>query len=206
MLASGQTMCNVRTTVVADSREKESKVRDALLELGALVEVVRLSTGDYRTGAALIERKSVRDLHISIIQDRFWRQVGGLTRTSMHPYLLIEGRELDDGPLRPSSVRGALLAVEELGVGVIRSTDPADSARSSGGEAMLAAVPGISTVIARALIDRFGSPSAVFAATPDEWLSVHGVGPKRSQALLAALGRDNSSPSRAPRARRGLST
>jgi ERCC4-type nuclease len=171
----------------------------------------RMLTGDYRVGAALVERKAVRDLHVSVIQGRFWRQVGRLSRTSKCPYLLVEGSDLDDGPLRPASVRGALLAVGELGVGVIRSASPADSAlwlmllaeraarpvrtkrvyaperQTRTGEAMLAAVPGISGVTARALIAHFGSTRAVLAATPDEWLSVRGVGPKRAQALMQSL-------------------
>jgi ERCC4-type nuclease len=159
----------------------------------------------------LVERKAVRDLHLSIVQEQFWRQIGRLSRTSKRPYLLVEGGDLDDGPLRPASVRGALLAVEELDIGVIRSAGPADSAlwlmllaerqarpvrtkrvyaqgrQSRAGEAMLAAVPGISGVTARALIADFGSTRAVLAASPDEWLSVRGVGPKRAQALMQSL-------------------
>ena len=111
-----------------------------------------------------------------------------------------------------ASVRGALLAVTELGIGVIRSNDPADSAlwlkilanrpqrrrkvtrayaqrptASESAEAMLAAVPGISTVTAQALLDRFGSVAAVLDANPEEWLSIRGVGPKRMRALSETL-------------------
>jgi ERCC4-type nuclease len=48
---------------------------------------------------------------------------------------------------------------------------------------LLAAVPGISTTSARALLERFGSVADVVAAGPDEWLAVPGIGPERVRAL-----------------------
>jgi ERCC4-type nuclease len=54
-------------------------------------------------------------------------------------------------------------------------------------EAMLAAVPGISTSTVRALLAHFGSIQAVLAATPEEWAGVPNIGPQRVQALQAAL-------------------
>lgn len=171
----------------------------------------RLAVGDYLVGRAVVERKSVEDLHLAIIKGRFWPQIGRLTRTS-RPLLLVEGPDLDAGPLRPESVRGALLAVDELGVGIIRSSGPADSAlwlklladRASrvrgrtrtyarptrdAAEAMLTAVPGISVVTARALLARFGSVSAVVEAGPAQWLSTPDVGPIRAQRLSETLAR-----------------
>ena len=53
---------------------------------------------DYVAGAALVERKSVRDLHLAIINGRFWPQIGRLSRTTMRPYLLVEGADLDAAP------------------------------------------------------------------------------------------------------------
>jgi len=52
---------------------------------------------------------------------------------------------------------------------------------------MLAAVPGISTVTAQALLQRFGSVAAVIEAGLEEWLSIHGVGPKKVQAISETL-------------------
>ena len=54
-------------------------------------------------------------------------------------------------------------------------------------EALLAAVPGISTASARALLGRFGSVAAVVAADPAEWLTVPGIGPERARALEETL-------------------
>src|SRR5229473_2596431 len=206
------TLVDVQTPVVVDTRERESRLLDALHRLEVPTALRRLAVGDYIAGSAIVERKSVRDLHLSVINGTFWPQIGRLSRAKRHPFLLVEGSDLDAGPLHPASVRGAILAVGELGIRVIRSSDPGDSAlwlkvlagrersRHRGrrvyarrfatpAEAMLAAVPGISAVSARALLDRFGSVAAVLDAGPDEWLSIRGVGPKRAQAILETLGR-----------------
>ena len=53
---------------------------------------------------------------------------------------------------------------------------------------MLAAVPGISTVTARALLERFGSLGGIAAASPEELLDVPGIGKERARALADALG------------------
>ena len=52
-------------------------------------------------------------------------------------------------------------------------------------EAMLAAVAGVSTVTARALLERLGSVTAV--ASHDVLLEVPGIGPERARALALAL-------------------
>jgi Fanconi anemia group M protein len=120
--------------------------------------------------------------------------------------------------LHPNAIRGACLAVIDQGVPLLRSVDQADSARwlhrlavrcqreaapaelpplvpratvppESVAEAMLAAIPGISTVTARALLERFGSPAGIAAAPPEAWLEVPGIGKERVRALADALGR-----------------
>ena len=217
--------------VIVDVYERESRLRRALEELGIELETRRLPIGDDVAGHALVERKSVRDLHLAIIAGRFWPQVGRLRRAPAVPYLLVEGEDIDAGPLRPASVRGALLAVGELGIHVVRAASPKDSAlwlqilglrrrrraRSTpryaqrppiddADEAMLAAVPGISTMSARALLDRFGTVADVMTAGPENWLSVPGIGPKRAAALTEAISHRRQLPSRALRARPDLST
>ena len=52
---------------------------------------------------------------------------------------------------------------------------------------MLAAVPGISTVIARRLLDEFGSVAAVAAADAGRLATVEGMGPRRVAALRRAV-------------------
>jgi len=105
-----------------------------------------------------------------------------------------------------------LLAIADLGVAILRSRDPTDSAlwihrlavrqarkaqrrnRPGGGAALappgvavLAAVPGISDRTARALLERFGSVGGVLRAGPTRWAEVDGIGSIRADALAAAL-------------------
>src|SRR2546426_7060775 len=62
----------VQLRVVVDMYERESRVRDALQVLGVETTIQRLPVAAYEVGGALVERKSVRDLHLSIIQSRVW--------------------------------------------------------------------------------------------------------------------------------------
>lgn len=193
--------------------ERGSGVPAALLRLGARVTVEPLAAGDYRIASGiLVERKTVADLHGSLGRGRLWAQVGGIRDAAASPFLLVEGDELDGGPRHPNAIRGALLAIAELGVAILRSRDPADSAlwlhrlalrqarkarardRPQGAPRMaapavdvLAAVPGISTQTARALLSRFGSVRGVLDAGPERWAEVDGIGSVRAHALAAAL-------------------
>jgi ERCC4-type nuclease len=118
--------------------------------------------------------------------------------------------------IHPNAIRGACLAAIDQGIALLRSDDRADSARwlhrlavrcqreaspaerpafvsrsqippDSAAEAMLTAVPGISAVTARALLERFGSIAGVVSATSGEWLEVPGIGAERARALAEAL-------------------
>ncbi len=220
----------MRVSIVVDIYEREGRVWNALQMLGVATKLDRLPVGDYEAGGAIVERKSVRDLHLSIISGRLWRQLARLRRVASRPYLLVEGDDLDAGPLRPQSVRGALIAISELAVPVIRSADPSDSAAwlkilgerpyrrrratsalpvaqgASPSEAMLTAVPGISVISARALLSEFGSIADIAAAGPKSWLSVPGIGNARAQALSNAFSSHARIPSRPRSGRPDLST
>ena len=197
----------------ADVFERPSGVPDLLARAGVDVRVVRLAAGDYAVGAGgLVERKSMPDFHASIMSGRFWAQIGKLRAASARAYLLVEGPDLDEGPLHPNAIRGVCVAAIDLDVALIRTTDPADTARwlhrlaerrhrkagrdrpvyaqrpapkagPAAAEAMLAAVPGISSQRARALLRHFGSVRAVLDASDDELSAVPGLGPVRIGAL-----------------------
>ena len=197
--------------ITVDVFERGCAVPTELARLGVDVEVTALVSGDYRIGRdVLIERKTVSDLHGSLASGRLFAQIGRVRDEASCPYLLVEGGDLDAGPRHPNAVRGALLAIAELGVSTIRSVDSIDSARwlhrlvvrqarrraaaspparraAVPGVAVLAGVPGISTAIASSLVERFGSVEGVLAAGPDAWAAVEGIGRVRAQALAAAL-------------------
>jgi ERCC4-type nuclease len=177
---------------VADVFEEGSGVPATLERLGAQVVVEPLSAGDYRiSGGALVERKTVADLHGSLGRGRLWAQIGRVRDESVLPFLFVEGADIDAGPRHPNAIRGCLLAIADLGVAVVHSRDPVDTAqwlhrlavrqdrrrRAStprlqrrvppAGSYVLSGIPGISDATACALLERFGSVERLLAAGPD---------------------------------------
>lgn len=202
--------------ILADVHEDRSGIPALLVELGAEVEVVALPAGDYALGAdTLVERKRVLDLHSAVTKGHLWPQLARLRAACAFPYLLVEGSDIDRGPLGPNAVRGACLAAIDQGIALLRSHAQRDSAlwlhrlavrcqrvelpaerpasakrAPLGGnpaEALLAAVPGISTTSARALLAHFGTVAGVVAAGREKWLEVPGIGPDRARALEETL-------------------
>ena len=204
--------------IVVDVQEGRSGIPQHLEQLGVDVELASLPAGDYAVSAdTIVERKRVLDLHAAVTKGHLWPQLGKLRAACPFPYLLVEGTQLDRGPLGANSIRGVCLAAIDLGIALLRSDHQRDSAlwlhrlavrcqrteptpdrpayaqrqRPAAGhetaEALLAAVPGISTSSARALLARFGSVAGVLAASPEEWLEVAGIGPERAKALEETL-------------------
>ena len=201
--------------VLAYQFERESGIAAELMRLGVRVDERLLTVADYVVeDVAIIERKTVADLHQSVYKGRFWTQIGRMRRAKGWPYLLVEGKSLYRRGLSDEAMRGLILAVTDLGVTVCRSEDTKDSARwirriglrrlelqsrdrpryaqrpqrrarVSPAEAALAAAPNVSVSVARALLSEFGTLRNVLLASRDELVSVHGVGPSRADALTA---------------------
>src|SRR5919204_6153119 len=86
--------------IIVDVHEQQSGIAETLAELGAEIEVAPLAAGDYAVGAeTLVERKRVLDLHAAVLKGRPWSQLGKLRAACSFPYLLVEGSDLDRGPL-----------------------------------------------------------------------------------------------------------
>jgi ERCC4-type nuclease len=102
--------------IIVDVHERQSGIAGTLCELGADVEIASLPAGDYAVGAdTLVERKRVLDLHAAVLKGRLWPQLGKLRAACAFPYLLVEGTDIDRGPLHHNAVRGACLAVIDQG-------------------------------------------------------------------------------------------
>lgn len=173
------------------------------------------------------DSETVLDLHAAVLKGRLWPQLGKLRAACAFPYLLVEGTDIDRGPLHHNAIRGVCLAVIDQGIALLRSGYQRDSAlwihrlavrcqqiepaaerpayaqrpRPKPGEvtaeALLSAVPGISTSCARALLERFGSVAAVVTADPAEWLEVPGIGTERARALEETFGFGHRAPTAA---------
>jgi DNA excision repair protein ERCC-4 len=202
-----------KVPVLVDHRERGSGIPDALLAAGLEVHLTDLPVGDYVLGEGLaVERKGPTDLGASIRDGRIFEQAVRLQSAFPQAVLLVEG---EPRHVAEDAWRGAVCRLVEDGFTVLHSLDAEDSAawivrlakrarrsaptvRSEGprrsprhpsaqAEAMLSAVPGISTTMARSLLAAHGSLAAVAAAAPDGLRGHPGIGRVRAARLAEAL-------------------
>ena len=104
----------VKLRIIADVRERTSKVPDILREFGVLVESRMLEVGDYIVSSSCaVERKEVSDFLKSLYSGRLFDQIDRLSRLYEYPILIVEGEltEMLSNLSKPRSFWGAILAV-----------------------------------------------------------------------------------------------
>jgi len=208
-----------QTRILVDDRESASGVVEILrAQDDVRVEIDRLALGDYRIDDTLIvERKTLRDLVASIKDGRLFGQACRLASAKLWTALILEGRgaDLADCGMRREAIQGALITLTLfLGIPLLRSLDPAESARlmllAAGQRRRLAAgplprrgrrprgkvrvqarllqgLPGIGPERAERLLERFGSVEAVMTANLDALASVRGIGTGTAEAIRWAV-------------------
>ena len=81
-----------KVRIVVDERERRSGIPDELIRLNVLVDFKQLDIGDYLvTPYSAVERKSIRDLILSIYDGRLFTQCSELGSHYNKPILIIEG-------------------------------------------------------------------------------------------------------------------
>jgi len=132
--AAGASEPPPRTVIDADDRERGGGVIRALLEREDVsVRVRRLALGDFVVdGTLMVERKTVRDFAISILDGRLFSQAYRMVRSAgQRSCLILEGNSIDlltTGMTR-EALQGALTTVTlVLGVPVLRSLCPEETA------------------------------------------------------------------------------
>jgi len=211
---------NVTIKIIADDRECKSDVIKALSEIENVeVDIRRLSMGDYQVdNRVIVERKTLKDFAISIIDGRLFKQVIRLANSSFMGVLILEGTAVDTADLKMTreSMQGALITVSLiLGIPVLRSKDPLETAglivysgrqietMARGGVHrhgyrpknklkrqlfILQGLPGVGPERAGRLLDSFGSVEAVISANSSELQSVNGIGKSIADKIRWAVG------------------
>ena len=78
--------------IVVDHRERSSQLVEKLSKLGAVIEFRSLKVGDYvASDNVAIERKTIDDFAVSIIDRRLFEQTRALKEAYGRPILLLEG-------------------------------------------------------------------------------------------------------------------
>ena len=194
--------------ITADDREQKSEVIKSLFRTeNVAITIRRLPLGDYQIGKRLlVERKTLKDFAISIVDGRLFKQIIRLAKSNSQGMMILEGTAADIVNLNVSreSMQGALITVSLiLGIPVLRSKDPSETARlivyagcqmksitscriqrhgyrpkgfRKRQQFILQGLPGIGPERAGRLLDHFGSVEAVITARSIELQSVEGIG------------------------------
>lgn len=199
-----------KIVVVSDYREKE--VIEHLKKLGAIVNEQSLEVADYICSEAVgIERKTYDDFISSIIDGRIFEQAGDLKKNFEKPIVVIEGysnRQINENVLK-AAIASLIVG---FNLSLLTTKNPLDTAKiifwmakkeqSAGSgisikvgkkpkemkylqEFIIASIPGISTVLAKKLLQQFGSIEKIVAANAAELQKV--VGKKKGESIKKVL-------------------
>ncbi len=164
-----------------------------------------------------VERKSVNDFLQSIVDKRLMDQAKRLCETFECPLLVLEGEGLySRRAIHPNAIRGALAALTvDFGISILPTRDEKETAavlaivarREQLGDAREIAIrgeakgltlpecqrfiveglPGVSAVLAKRLLEHFGTVERVMSASEKELQEVHGIGPEKAREIRKVL-------------------
>ncbi|MEM5772888.1 MAG: ERCC4 domain-containing protein [Candidatus Aenigmatarchaeota archaeon] len=202
-----------KVMLICDYRERE--INEILKKMVATVNEMALECGDFICSKRIaIERKTYDDFISSIIDGRIFEQAKELKRNFEKPIILIEGystREINE-----NSLKGAIASlVVDFGISLISTRNQLDTAKTiywiarkeqeeknftlafkvgkkpedgkKVKEFIVSSIPGISTILSKRLLEKFGSVEKVFSASEEELKSVRGIGKKLAKKIKKVL-------------------
>ena len=203
--------------VVVDYREKGSAVMKALRNLDVELELQQLAIGDYIVSEeACVEYKRFDDFVDSIADGRLIAQLHQLKKYPK-PLILLEKHEHAQSHRRvdDAAIHGMLATIAiSYGIPVLQSSSPLESARllvalarreQGDGkkgfsfhqvkpfsdkellEYIMSSFPGMGGILAKSLLEHFGSLQKVFAASVKELQEVEKIGPKKAKEIHRLL-------------------
>lgn len=200
--------------VLADHREKDNKVVKELIDLGISVRTDQLVSADYLvSGRVGVELKKVPDFVASLIDGRLLEQVRDLKNNFDKAVLIIEGEEdiYSVRKVHANAIRGMLASIVlDFSVPVLYTKNSKDTAgllavmakreQEKGGEFsyhsakprnmkeqqefIVSSLPGVGVLMARNLLNYFGSIKGVVNASKEELIKLEGVGEKTASRIL----------------------
>jgi len=202
--------------IVADVHEADSQIPELLRELGAQVEIKKLTVADYVVGeSTAVERKSAQDFVNSVFSGRLFDQIDRLKKAYPRACLIVEGNPRDFLE-NERVVWGALFRITlDEGIGVVQTADRLESAQAIFSLAkreqenrkskpvirpkprmlslhekqiyLVSGLPNIGAELAERLLNHFGSPREVFKATKKKLMEVPGIGEKKAREIVRVL-------------------
>jgi DNA excision repair protein ERCC-4 len=210
---------NVPIQIIADDRERNSGVVESLSDIeNVTVQTQRLGIGDYQIdGRLLVERKTLQDFAVSIIDGRLFRQMTRMANSGFKGVLILEGKiqEISGLGLTREAMQGGMITVSLiLGIPVLRSQNPSETAKlivycarqiTSVSQTgiyrqgyrpktkrkrqlyILQGFPGVGRERADRLLDKFGSIEAVVSASSQDLQAVSGIGKRVADKIRWAV-------------------
>jgi Fanconi anemia group M protein len=202
--------------ILVDNRERNLLMHEELSNLGVLMDFAQLPVGDYIiSDRTCVERKTVPDFEKSIMDNRLFDQIKRLSESFAKPILLIEGDD-SEFRLSDNVILGTILKLYyDFNIQVIKSRDPVHTAvilakvaereqttdsrepRLIGEKRafseydkkvmLLSMLPGIGPMLAKRLLEHFGSIRKVMNASEEELREVDKIGKKKAAILYALI-------------------
>lgn len=206
-----------KIVIFADYREASSSCFQFLKQNPLIdLHIDTLPIGDYEAGAFLFERKTLKDLSVSLIDGRLFSQMARLL-PQKRPVLLVEApsEELGNGGVSRESLQGAIITISLIyGIPVLHALNAEEAAnlifyssqqqhalraghiarfgyipktRTKKQLYILQGLPNIGAKRAKLLLAHFGNVRAVMNAGIKALKEVDGFGKERAKAIYEIL-------------------
>lgn len=203
--------------ITVDDREKPSGLVDLLTNAGIDVIIRRLRCFDYIINSTIgVERKTGRDFLISIMDGRLFRQAANMKKRIARPLFLIEGNPFHvDMDFTPESIRGVMLSLQviwyipvlfskskEETCQILRFIGEQDYRKANLLKLrhgyrpkklitrqlhMLQGFPKIGPLMAKRVLEHFGSVRNVMRADRDDLMDIDGIGKSMADTICDIL-------------------
>lgn len=208
----------VQPSIHVDHREECPALIAALEGYGYRLESKQLSIGDYRIPPdTVVERKTVDDFCLSIIDGRLFRQAYRLANQADCSIIVVEGESFANRQyaIELESIKGALISLAQtFRIPVLRTRDqeetawylhtlaqqrqrvgtgagvlrgPAPKRPKTQREYILRGIPGVGPKLARLLLDRYETIEAIAKAPSEQLAATPGLGRKRAESIHMIL-------------------
>jgi len=189
---------------------REEKIASLLEKMGCKIVKMNLPIGDFVINDVGIERKSFEDFISSIIDGRIFEQAEALSSAFKKPILIVEGFGVFERIHENSFYATFAYLISNYNVTILRAKNEEETAkliywiarkefenRGKAGykirekkistqsiqERILAAFPGISTILSKRILKKFGSLKKFFNANERELMEVDGIGEKTAKRI-----------------------
>jgi len=193
---------------------REEKIANLLEKMGCKIVRMNLPIGDFVVNDVGIERKSFEDFISSIIDGRIFEQANSLSSAFKKPIIIVEGFGVVERIHENSFYATLAYIVSKSNVTIFRTKNEEETAKliywiarkefeNSGNagfkikekkvnvktiqERILAAFPGISTVLSKRILKKFGSLKKFFNASEKELMEVDGIGEKTAKRIRKVI-------------------